>query len=196
MGFHMNHLFARQRLHRRIIKECKPVESARQQLRWVLRRVSPARAARIITIMDSMPKDRAMRARTAMTLISIAIGANTELRYRIIADHFEYAQNLTCRNNPADTIELICSAIGYSHELRPEQERALIRLEGSSYNKGDEKSDNGSYSQAFRYVALQRPADIERIITVAKRNPDMKRTAEIEAVLNGGTIAPLAAGAL
>lgn len=129
--------------------------------------------------------------------------ADADSRINIVMRHLDHAIDLGWKYTTI-AIPMILEAIdekrGYYQNFTQEQETALLLLEDSKWNK--KYTTNGgsrwrlySCHQSVAEVALERPQDIDRIISVARQH-DPQHAAHLIAILDGEITSPLGDGAL
>jgi hypothetical protein len=118
-----------------------------------------------------------------------------------VVTHFDFAVELGWKYAPC-AIRMIGDALRDSSTqgLDPEQERALIAVENSTWTKeyttgGGMKKSAYSYHACVLQAAIARPQEAQTVIAVAQRwNP--QGIAQIDALLNGTALPALSEGAL
>lgn len=128
--------------------------------------------------------------------------ASPSITARRISEHYDYAKSLGWDYDSAafDFIESNLPDAEWTKGLTSEQERALLTLANSavtkSYNSnGGSASYHYWYNPAARECAIERPQEVDRIITIAQeRNP--LTIDDYRALLNPDILPPLADGAI
>ena len=118
-------------------------------------------------------------------------------RYRAIAEHVDYIKTLGIENT---AIAMGIASLAVKKDLyTKEQERALVQLAVSYQqrsNKQPEALRSYRYNDCVEQLILQRHEDAQKIMETAHKHPDIASAVELEAVMDGSAIAPLAGGAL
>lgn len=144
-----------------------------------------------IEVHDSLGRD-------LRTVLNDATSWNTLVP---ITAHFDFAVGLGWNYAPC-AVRMIVDAIRDSatQSLSPEQERALIAVENSTWTK-KYTTGGGMMKRAYSYhgcvsqAAIKRPLEVQRIISAAQRwNP--QSVAQVGALLDGKTLPALSEGAL
>lgn len=194
----IKHFITRAKLIRLAKRELRFGADMEDYLNNSLRDVSLANVTKLIQIIESSPRYSITRRFTAQAFITIVESCNPCARFTVIAEHFDYAQEVGWKD-PSAAMGAIVKTAGML-SLDSAQQRALIKLDISRYDsRNNEPVDslyNYSYAPAFRAAALKRPGDIDRIIIIAQDNPAMDRVEEIEALLDGTVAQPLSGGVL
>lgn len=133
-----------------------------------------------------------------MDVLEFSDNPNGELRR--ITDHFDFAYRKLDWGYPARACEFIVDSLP-DEGLTIEQERSVLRLQNSLYEKdltpaGGSSNKNGyAYNDAATQCAIERPQDIDRIIALAQtRNP--LNVADYNALLDSEVAGVLAEGDL
>lgn len=143
---------------------------------------------------------RARHKGVSESIIRIIFRGNAGPRLRAVMKHFDYTHELGWKYQ-GDVVTLIDKVLITDRDgLTTEQERALIALEDSHWDKEyvydrAYREPQYAYGDFVREVALSRPQDIDRIITIVQTNT-VQHAGHIEALLDGYGAPVLAEGAL
>jgi hypothetical protein len=134
------------------------------------------------------------------SIIRIIFRGNAEPRLRAVMKHFDYTHELGWKYQ-GDVVTLIDKVLISDRDgLTMEQERALIALEDSHWDKQyvydrAYREPQYAYGDFVSDVAVSRPQDIDRIIAIVQTGT-VRHAGHLEAILDGYGAPTLAEGAL